>query len=125
MGHCYPEIIQYMTSKGVQPMGPPYALYYNMDMSALDIEIGFPVRDSLEGNDRIQPASLPAGKAAMALHVGPYEKIEETYNALAAFVKERHLTPKTFSYEFYLNDPRETKPEDLKTEIYFPLEDFG
>jgi len=123
MGAGYGEIVQFMGSAGAQPAGPPFAVYHNMDMSNLDVEIGFPVAAPTEGGGRIKAGTLPGGKAAVTLHVGPYGKIEEAYNRLTAFVKEQGLEPEAFCYEFYLNDPAETPPEELKTEIYFPVKD--
>ena len=121
MGKCYGDILQYLGPKGVQPAGPPFAIYYNMDMSNLDVEIGFPVSAIIEGNGSVKPGKLPAGKAAVALHVGAYDKIGESYNALTAFLKEQNIEADTFCYEVYLNDPNNTPPDELKTEIYIPV----
>jgi effector-binding domain-containing protein len=121
MGSTYGEIMQVMVSSGVQPAGPPFAVYHNMDMSNLDVEIGFPVAKTVAGGGRVKAGKLPGGKAAVTLHVGPYGKIGEAYNRLTAFIKEQGMEPESFCYEFYLNDPDETPPEELKTEIYFPV----
>ncbi len=40
-----------------------------------------------------------------------------------AFVGESGLEMDSFSYEFYLNDPRSSPPEELKTEIFFPVKE--
>jgi effector-binding domain-containing protein len=121
MGSCYGEIMQVIGSTGAQPAGPPFAMYYNMDMSNLDVEIGFPVTAKTEGSGRVKAGKLPGGKAVTTLHVGPYDKIGDAYERLTAHVKEQGLETESFCYEFYLNDPGETRPEDLKTEIYFPI----
>ena len=42
LGKAYGAIAQYLGELGEQPVGPPFAAYYNMDMQNLDIEIGFP-----------------------------------------------------------------------------------
>ena len=123
MGQVYGEIMQHLGPKGIQPAGPPFAIYYNMDMTNLDVEIGFPVATAVEGSGRVKPGKIPGGKAAVTIHVGPYEKIEEGYNSLAAFVKEMNLETESFTYEFYLNDPGAVPPEKLETEIYFPVKD--
>ena len=39
----YGKIVQYLGELGEEPIGPPFAAYYNMDMKALDVEAGFPV----------------------------------------------------------------------------------
>ena len=121
MGSCYGEIMQLMESTGVQPAGSPFAMYYNMDMSDLDVEIGFPIAAASQGSGRVKAGKLPGGRAAVTLHVGPYDKIGDAYNRLTEYVKQQGVDTRDFVYEFYLNDPGETAPEDLQTEIYFPL----
>jgi effector-binding domain-containing protein len=121
MGRIYGEIAAHMQERGIPFAGAPYARYYNMDMEALDVEIGFPVTKPAVGTDAIKPCVLPAGKALVEKHIGPYERIEEAYNRLMAYVDEQKLSVNGETYEFYLNDPAETKPEALETEIYFPV----
>jgi effector-binding domain-containing protein len=121
MGSSYGEIMQVMESLGVQPSGPPFAMYHNMDMSNLDVEMGFPVMKAAQDRGRVKAGKLPGGKAAVTVHVGPYDRIEEAYNRLTAFVNEKGLETESSCYEFYLNDPAETPPDELKTEIYFPV----
>lgn len=121
MGRVYSEIASHMQERGIPFAGAPYARYYNMDMAALDVEIGFPVAQAAVGTDTIKPCVLPAGKALVEKHVGPYERIEDAYNRLMAYVDEQKLNTNGEAYEFYLNDPAHTKPEELMTEIRFPL----
>ncbi|MDC7235260.1 MAG: GyrI-like domain-containing protein [Spirochaetales bacterium] len=121
MGEVYTELGAYMGRKGIDFAGAPYAMYYNMDMEALDVEMGFPVAGDPPVEGRIQRGELPAGKIAAAVHTGPYDKLEETYTKLMAYVKEQGLESEEWMYEFYLNSPMEVAPADLKTEICFPL----
>jgi effector-binding domain-containing protein len=129
MGACYAEIMQYLGPAGIRPAGPPFAIYHNMDMSSLDVEIGFPVAAAeagaagAESRGRIKPGKIPGGKAAVAVHTGPYAKLGETYDRLLAFVKEQGLETESYCYEFYLNDPDETPPGELETEIFFPVKE--
>ena len=121
MGSTYGRIIEYLGSEGVQPSGPPFAVYHNMDMTALDVEIGMPVPSPMEGSGDLKPGTIPGGRVAVGMHTGPYDTIGESYEALMAFVRENGLEMDSFSYEFYLDDPRSTPPEELKTEIFFPV----
>ena len=47
-GEGYGAIAQYLGELGEQPIGPPFAAYYNMDMDNLDVEFGFPVARPLQ-----------------------------------------------------------------------------
>lgn len=120
-GKGYMEIMETAGKQGVQPTGAPYALYLNDDMSNLQIEFGFPVAGTVKKEGRVEAGGLPGGKAAFDLHEGPYDTIGDAYNRLTAYIKEQGLEPTGVCYEIYLNDPGETPPEELKTEIYFPL----
>ena len=121
MGACYGEIMQYLGSQNAQPAGPPFAIYYNMDMSDLDVAIGFPVTAEVDGAGRVRGGKIPGGKAAVEMHTGPYDKIGEAYERLSAFIKDKGLEVDTCTYEFYLNDPGGTPPDKLETEIFFPV----
>ena len=121
LGRAYGAIGQYLGQLGEQPTGAPYAAYFTFDMESMDIEIGFPVKSTLPGQDEIQSGEIPAGKVAQCLYTGPYNKIEPAYNALTAYVEEQGYEATGVAYEFYLNDPGEVEPEQLLTQIVFRL----
>jgi len=123
LGQAYGSVAQYVGEQGGQFAGPPYVAYYNDDMEDLDIEIGFPVARELPGRGEIQAGEIPGGRAAICIHVGPYGKIDRAYEALSQWMEESDLKPTGVAYEFYLNDPEETPPEQLMTQIVFPLKE--
>lgn len=120
-GQGYGQIAQYLGELGEQPMGPPFAAYYNMDMENLDLELGFPVARDLPGRGEITPGQIPGGQMATCLYTGPYDDIEGAYTALTHYVEENGYQTTGVAYEFYLNDPTETPPAELQTQINFPL----
>jgi AraC family transcriptional regulator len=68
--------------------------------------------------------TIGGGDYAVTTHAGPYEKLAETYatlcgQAVPAHGRELRAGP---SLEFYRNNPRDTAPEDLRTDIYVPVE---
>ena len=121
MGEVYGELAAFMEENKIQFAGPPYARYYNMDMEALDVEMGFPVTGTLKTDGRIQQGDIPGGKIVTAVHTGSYSSLEDTYNKLMVFAKEEHIQVEAWMYEFYLNSPLEVKPEELQTQICFPV----
>lgn len=76
-----------------------------------------------EGEVGIQ--TIRDGRYAVFLHKGPYEKFSDTYNAifsgwLPASGEKLRDAP---CFEVYLNrDPRRTKPENMRTEIFVSIE---
>lgn len=121
LGEAYGVIMAYLTELGETPAGAPFVAYYNMDMQDLEIAVGFPMSRSLPGRDQIEPSEIPAGQYAACLYTGPYNEIGRGYDALLDWMKEHELEPSGEAYEFYLDDPTQTHPDILRTEIRFPV----
>jgi effector-binding domain-containing protein len=121
MGRSYGAIGAYLGRMGQMPAGAPFVAYHNQDMQNLDLEIGFPVAKHLPGQGEIQSGKMPAGKAASCLHIGPYDKIKPAYQALGQWMQSKGYQGTGVCYEIYLNDPQQTPPEQLQTQILFPI----
>lgn len=70
-------------------------------------------------------STIKGGKYAVFLHKGPYSNLMNTYNAIfAEWLPNNNKRLRDLPvFEIYLNrDPSKTKPENLKTEIYVPIE---
>ncbi|HOX60305.1 MAG TPA: AraC family transcriptional regulator [Verrucomicrobiota bacterium] len=83
------------------------------------ITVSQPVKP--EGEVGVQ--KVAGGRYAVFLHEGPYENLIRTYQVifgewLPSSGQELRDVP---SFELYLNTPQDTRPENLKTEIYIPL----
>jgi len=121
-GQAFGTVAQYLGTQGEHPAGPPFAAYYNMDMQNLDVELGFPVLHALPGQGEILASEIPGGRQASVVHTGPYSECGPAYAALSQFVKDQGYAATGVAYEFYLNDPTQTPPEQLQTQIVFPLQ---
>ena len=74
--------------------------------------------------DRCVRRSVPAGRYAVAHHVGPYDSLEETYVALLGRwlpYRDVELSDEPV-VEIYLNNPDEVVPEDLRTDVCVRIE---
>jgi effector-binding domain-containing protein len=121
LGEGYGEIMGLIGKQGLTPEGPPYVLYRNEDMENLDIELGIPVAGDVDPEGRVVSGKLPGGKTAVAVHTGPYDTIGSTYEKLTGFIKEQGYEPEGLCWESYVDDPGIVPPEELKTEVFFPL----
>ena len=121
LGEGYTAIMTYLAGIGQQPSGAPFVAYYNMNMTDLDIEIGFPVAGDLPGQRDVCFGSIPAGRYAACLYTGPYSELAEPYTALNEWMEMKRLEPTGVVYEQYLNDPTVTPPEQLQTYILFQV----
>ena len=82
------------------------------------------VDDSFQPEGEVKVQTLEGGNYAIAAHVGPYEKMADTYRWfidtwLPASGKQMRMLP---MFEVYRNSPADTPPEKLLTEIHMPLE---
>lgn len=82
------------------------------------------VGPNVQADGEIGIQEIPSGEYAMTLHAGPYEKLSGTYAALCGqwlpqSGRDLRSAP---SVEMYLNSPYDTKPDDLRTEVYVPLQ---
>lgn len=121
LGEAYGKIMQYACSKGFNMPGPAFVVYYNMDMSDLDIEVGFVAGGAVEGNEAISGSEIPAGPYVTAMHIGPYEAMAPLYEAMSAFILEKGLTASGIAVELYYNSPAEVPEAQLKTKVMLAL----
>ncbi|MNL80251.1 Bacterial transcription activator, effector binding domain [compost metagenome] len=56
-----------------------------------------------------------------AIHIGPYDTVVKTYDALTGAMKARGLTGAHDMWEVYYSPP-DTPPEKLRTEIIWPVQ---
>jgi len=78
---------------------------------------------TVEPKGEILKKTINGGKYATFIHKGAYENLISTYDVIGEWIVESaiNLADKPM-FEKYLNrDPRRTKPENLKTEIYVPI----
>ncbi len=72
----------------------------------------------------VQRVTVPGGRWAVSIHQGSYETLWQSWNRLyrdwlpASGLALRDAAP----FEIYLNDKKETPPEELRTEIWIPIQ---
>jgi len=69
----------------------------------------------------VERISWEEGKAVQTMHVGPYDKLGETYQKLDQYAREKGLTPQCPGHEIYISDPRRVPPEKIKTIVRMPV----
>jgi AraC family transcriptional regulator len=74
-----------------------------------------------EGDIGVQ--EIPGGDYGVASHLGPYEKLGDTYARMCGewLPESGYELSAAPALEFYRNSPMDTPPEKLLTEIYLPL----
>lgn len=122
LGQAYSEIIRYADRQGLRVLGPAFAIYYNMDMDNLDMEIGFVSGVRVSGNGIVQSSEIPAGQYVSAVYAGPYAEMPALYQEMSAFMIERGLVPSGTACELYFNSPVDVPDTELRTQVLLGTE---
>jgi AraC family transcriptional regulator len=76
-------------------------------------------------DDGVQTKEIYGGKFAVYLYKGPYQQLGSVYDTIfGKYIPDGGYKlddSRIAMLEKYLNDPADTKPEDLVTEIYVPI----
>lgn len=76
------------------------------------------------GGQDIQISQIAGGEYATTKFVGPYEQLEPVWTRLTEYVENtlrRGISESNPAFEVYVNDPSDTPPNQLITELYMPL----
>jgi effector-binding domain-containing protein len=82
------------------------------------------VKAAIQPKGRVKAAVLPAGKAVVAWHLGPYEKLGDTHARIQAYCEEHGLEQRAAPWEEYWTDPgMEPDPSKWRTKIVMPVKE--
>lgn len=106
-----------------------FGLYYDDPKSVAADELRsmacLTVDESQPLDSALERVTIPAGKCVSVLFKGPYAELEKPYDWLFGYwVPNNGVEMADFPpFEEYLNDPKETPPNELLTRIYCLLAD--
>lgn len=121
----FPEVMQAVLSQGRTMDGQPLVRYHSFG-ARTDLEAAIPVRTAIADQGRVKASTLPAGPAAVAWHVGPYDTLGEAYERLQAYLAEQGLEPAGAPWEEYWTDPGlEPDPARWRTRVLWPVRRRG
>lgn len=81
-GKAFGGVMNYLSELGQMPAGMPFGAYFNLDMTALEVEAGFPVHAKIEGRNEILYGIIPAGFFITTIFKGRYNDLNIAYDAL-------------------------------------------
>ena len=123
MGEIFGELMAFIQRNRVQAAGPPFALYHSWNDAKTVMEVGFPIASPVKGDGRVQPLVLPGGRVVNGSHVGPYDRLQETYGAMMKWMAEKGVKPAARMWEVYMTDPQKEKdPSKFVTQLFWPIE---
>ena len=127
IGTAFDRVMAWAGPKGVaMPPAWGVAVYLSnmMTVPPEDQEAlaGLTVGPEMTSDDIVTIHEVPGGKQAIFLYKGPYAHIGQGYQELFGWLPTSGEEPAHLPcFEINLNDPRQTAPEDLLTELCLPL----
>ena len=111
-------VYAFLETAKVKQAGHNIAVYLN---NVVDLEVGVPVTAPFEDTATVYCSSLPAGRAAHAVHYGPYSELGGAHDAVLQWCEDRGLALTGVSWEIYghWNDD----PSLLRTDVYWLLKE--
>jgi effector-binding domain-containing protein len=111
----------------IAPAGTMIGVYYNSPETVkpedLVWEMGFPVSSQMEVKAPLEKKEWKFKLICSAVHKGPYEETSQTLRKMFEWMQANKLMPAGPVLERYLTMPTpETKPENLRTEVWVPCQ---
>ena len=122
MGAAFAAIMAHVSCGGGQIVGPPFCTYPDMaGGETFRVEVCMPVAPGAKPGPGVEVVTVPGASVAWTLHKGPYSAVGAAYGAISAWVAANGRQSGGPPREIYLNDPAQVAPEELLTEVDWPL----
>ena len=129
IGETFGKLYHWIGEKGYVPAGAPIGVYFNTPGQVPDEELLWELRSPIAGDvapggpdeQGLGVKKVEGAEVASTMHKGPYDQVGATYGALAGWIAENGYQIIGPGEEVYLSDPDKTPPEELLTEIRFPV----
>lgn len=121
-----PKVGAYAASKLKPDAYTPGTYFIKWDQQTKEAEyyIGVLLKEKLAPAEDMTSIDIPAGKAVKISKLGNYGTGDyEAHLAIEEFMKSKNLESNgTSVWELYVNDPTLVKPEEIQTDIYYPIQ---
>lgn len=115
-------VMDAVLAAGAHPVGPPYGRYRGMPTDTVDVEMGFPIDRVIPPAGDVLSEIVPERDAVQTVHVGPYDAMRGSYDAVFAWIGAHALAPTDEMWEIYETDPS-ANPDAAtwRTQILVPV----
>ena len=106
----------FIRAGGVDAHGHNIWIYHLRADGQVDVQIGVQVPRPFVGRDSVVCAETPSGRAARAVHYGPYDQLPSVHSTLRAWCTERGLDITGDRWELY--GDHDPDPAKCRTDVY-------
>jgi effector-binding domain-containing protein len=107
-------------SQQVQGAGRHVAVYLD---DQINLEVGVELEAPFAGHGDVVGSATPAGAVATATHLGPYQTLGQTHDAVKQWCAQNGRTPAGPSWEIYGHwlDAWNNDPSQIRTDVFYLL----
>ncbi|QYZ79463.1 MerR family transcriptional regulator [Methanofollis formosanus] len=108
---------------GVRIVGPVMMLCYDEEYreTDADLELAVPVAGRVSVGEGVEVKVLPAVEVVSVLYTGPYYNLTSAYRKIQEYAAAAGLGLRGPDRELFYNSPHEVSPEELRTEVQYPV----
>jgi effector-binding domain-containing protein len=125
LGAAYGKVAIFISANGLQMAGAPLAIVNYRDERGYSFDAGIPVSGSpargVGPDSSVRMGETFGGRVVRAVHVGSYDGLNTTYDAVQAFIAAHRLERNGRPWDSYVSDPGNTPAAELETEVYYPV----
>lgn len=118
-GSYFGRLYERIAAGKLTMLGTPMTIYHSPEYhpAGNDTEFAIPIQEYVQGT-----RDLAGGLCAKSVIKGAYSELTSVYTKLREWIEREGYDLVQPPYEIYLTDPDQvTTPEDLVTEVYFPV----
>ncbi|MBC2580058.1 MerR family transcriptional regulator [Clostridium sp. DJ247] len=118
-GKYFSRLYEKIATEKLTLLGRPITIYHSPEYNPAgnDTEFAIPIEETVKGT-----RDLPGGLCAKSVLKGSYSELTSVYTKLREWVENEGYELVKSPYEIYITDPDQaTVPEDIVTEVYFPV----
>ncbi len=120
LARAFGEVAAHLQAHGIAPKGYPFAVFHALPGHRFEVEAGFPIAARIAGNASVRPSTLPRGHAVVAWHIGSYDTIGTTYQAIDEWLRAEGGYRTGDAWEIY-HDPPGRDRTHWRTELVQPV----
>lgn len=116
------KVREELAKADIKPTGRPLAVFLDTDDTSFRFQAMVPIAaipaDKSQLTPEIRFGTNPSGKALRFTHKAPYDEIDNTYEAITAYLDAKGIVAKEAFIEEYRTDPKDASDPDLQINVY-------